>query len=75
MRLQRYGRDEDRSWHKALQQTTIPLTAQIAHFCDVIRGVADLSVSVHDGLQNLRLVAASQKAARTAAVVRLSKPA
>ena len=28
MRLQRYGRDEDRSWHKALQQTPIPLTVQ-----------------------------------------------
>ena len=68
MRLQRYGRDEDRSWPKALQRTTIRLTAQIVHFCDVIRGVAEQWVSVLDGLQNLRLVAAIQEAARTAAV-------
>ena len=77
MRLQRYGRDEDRSWHKALERTTIPLTvtdplaAQIAHFCDVIRGVAEPWVSVHDGLQNLRVVAAIQDAARTGSVVRV----
>ena len=75
MRLQRYGRDEDRSGHKALQRTTIRLTAQIVHFCDVIRGVAEQWVSMQDGLQNLRLVAAIQKAARTAAVVRLSDSA
>ena len=77
MRLQRYRHDEDRSWHKALERTTIPLTvtdplaAQIAHFCDVIRGVAEPWVSVHDGLQNLRVVAAIQDAARTGSVVRV----
>lgn len=77
MRLQRYLKDEDRSWHKALDKTTVPLevvdplAAQIAHFCDVIRGDAEPWVSVHDGLQNLRVVEAIHEAARTGQVVRI----
>jgi predicted dehydrogenase len=77
MRLQRYPTDADRSWHKPLEQTTIaledvdPLAAQIAHFCEVIRGTAKPRVSVRDGLQNLRVVDAIREAARTGQIVRI----
>jgi predicted dehydrogenase len=79
MRLQRYLKDEDRSWHKALDKITIPsevvdpLAAQIAHFCDVIRGKAEPWVSVHDGLQNLRVVEAIHEAVRTGQIVRIQQ--
>lgn len=79
MRLQRYLRDEDRSWHKALEKTTVPLevldplAAQIEHFCDVIQGRAEPWVSVHDGLQNLRVIEAIHEAARTGQVVRIDR--
>jgi predicted dehydrogenase len=79
MRLQRYLKDEDRSWHKALDKTTVPLevidplAAQIAHFCDLIRGKAEPWVSVHDGLQNLRVVEAIHEAARTGQIVRIQQ--
>jgi predicted dehydrogenase len=76
MRLQRYLKNEDRSWHKALERTKIeldvvdPLAAQIAHFCDVIRGKEKPWVSVRDGLQNLRVVEAIHESARTGRTVR-----
>jgi predicted dehydrogenase len=76
MRLQRYLKNEDRSWHKALERTKIeldvvdPLAAQIAHFCDVIRGKERPWVSVRDGLQNLRVVEAIHESARTGRIVR-----
>ncbi|HLZ66835.1 MAG TPA: Gfo/Idh/MocA family oxidoreductase [Aliidongia sp.] len=79
MRLQRYLKDEDRSWHKALDKITIssevvdPLSAQIAHFCDVIRGHAEPWVSVRDGVQNLRVVDAIHEAARTGQIVRIGQ--
>jgi predicted dehydrogenase len=77
MRLQRFLKDEDRSWHKALDKSEIklevidPLAAQVAHFCDVIRGEAEPWVSVRDGLQNLRVVEAIHQATRTGQVVRV----
>jgi len=78
MRLQRYLKDEDRSWHKALDKTTIdleivdPLAAQIAHFCDVIEGKEEPFVSVRDGLRNLRVVEAIHESARTGQIVAIA---
>jgi predicted dehydrogenase len=78
MRVQRYLRTEDRSWHKSLEKSVVelevvdPLERQIAHFVDVIRGKAKPLVSARDGLQNLRVVDAIVEAARTGRVVTTS---
>ncbi len=78
MRLQRYLKDEDRSWHKALQKSQIkpdvinPLAAQIEHFCDVIRGTCEPRVTVRDGVQNLRVVDAILQSARTGQSVKIA---
>ena len=75
MTLKRYLREEDRSWHKPLDTSIVPLEVvdplerQLAHFCDVIRGNADPLVSVRDGLQNLRVVDAIAESARTGFLV------
>jgi len=75
MRLQRYPKAADQSWHKPLEKTVIelevvdPLARQIAHFCDVIRGNAKPFVTARDGLQNLRVVDAIVEAARIGRVV------
>jgi predicted dehydrogenase len=75
MRLQRYPSAADQSWHKALEETVIPLEVvdplerQIAHFADVIREKAKPLVSARDGLQNLRVVDAIVEAAKTGCVV------
>ena len=75
MTLKRYPREEDRSWHKALDTRIVPLEVvdplerQLAHFCEVIRGTAEPLVSARDGLQNLRIVEAIAESARTGAVV------
>jgi len=78
MRLLRYGRVEDRSWRKPFERSVIPLSKvdplerQIAHFRDVIRGVAKPRVSGRDGLQNLRIVEAIAEAARTGRMIETS---
>jgi predicted dehydrogenase len=78
MRVQRYLKAEDRSWHKALEKSVVelevvdPLERQIAHFVDVIRGKAKPLVSARDGLQNLRVVDAIVEAAKTGHVVSTS---
>jgi len=78
MRLQRYLKPEDRSWHKSLEKSVVelevvdPLERQLAHFVDVIRGKAKPLVSARDGLQNLRVVDAIVEAARTGRVVTTS---
>ena len=75
MTLKRYRREADRSWHKPLEVSVVPLEVvdplerQLAHFCDVIRGTAQPLVSARDGLQNLRIVEAIAESARTGAVV------
>ncbi|MDF3834572.1 Gfo/Idh/MocA family oxidoreductase [Cupriavidus basilensis] len=75
MRLKTYARDEDRSWFKPFQASVAeleredPLACQLAHFCDVIRGAAAPLVTVHDGLQNLRVTEAIAEAARTGRIV------
>jgi predicted dehydrogenase len=78
MRLQRYLQAADRSWHKPLAKSRIPLeladplAAQMAHFCEVIRGRAEPRVTVRDGLQNLRVVDAIHEAARSGRSVRIA---
>jgi predicted dehydrogenase len=75
MRLERFLRDEDRSWHKGFAKSTVPLAPadplerQIAHFAEVIRGRAQPLVSARDGLANLRIVEAIVEAARTGRAV------
>ena len=75
MRLKTYARPEDRSWFKPFQTGTEaveradPLERQLAHFCDVIEGTAPPLVTVHDGLQNLRITEAIAEAARTGGTV------
>ncbi|HEY3178129.1 MAG TPA: Gfo/Idh/MocA family oxidoreductase [Casimicrobiaceae bacterium] len=80
MRLKRYPTEKDRSWHKSMDVSVIPLEVvdplerQIAHFCDVIRGDAEPVVSARDGLQNLRVVEAIAESARTGAIVLTGDP-
>ena len=75
MTLKRYPREQDRSWHKPFETSVVsldvvdPLARQLAHFCDVIRGVAAPLVSVRDGLRNLRVVEAIAESARSGAVI------
>jgi len=70
MRLRSYARREDRSWWKPFQTRVVevehasPLERQLAHFCAVIRGAAEPLVTVHDGVQNLRITEAILEAAR-----------
>ena len=76
MRLQRYASAAERSWHKGLEKSVVPLEVvdplqrQIAHFAEVIRGRARPLVGARDGLANLRVVDAIVEAARTGRVVR-----
>jgi predicted dehydrogenase len=78
MRLQRYRTAADRSWHKSLEKSVIPLEVvdplerQMAHFADVIRGTAKPLVSARDGLANLRVVEAIVEAASTGRVVSMA---
>jgi predicted dehydrogenase len=46
-----------------------PLERQLDHFCAVIRGEAEPLITVHDGLQNLRVVEAIAAAARSGSTV------
>ncbi|TNC05869.1 Gfo/Idh/MocA family oxidoreductase [Methylobacterium terricola] len=76
-RLKRYARPEERSWFAPFACETLaveradPLAEQIAHFAAVIRGEAEPLVSARDGLQNLRVVDAIARAARTGGTVEL----
>jgi predicted dehydrogenase len=77
MRLKTYARDEDRSWWKPFQLERLgllrddPLVRQMAHFCDLIQGRTLPRVSARDGLNNLRVVEAIARAAKTGEVVAL----
>jgi predicted dehydrogenase len=75
MRVKRYASMQDRSWWKPFETGVVeidradPLKRQLAHFCDVVAGIAQPLVTVYDGLQNLRITEAIAKAARTGVVV------
>jgi predicted dehydrogenase len=71
MRLRFYADPARRSWSNPFESETIaieradPLTRQLENFCAVIRGTAEPVVSARDGLQNLRVLDAIQRAARS----------
>ncbi|HKU87062.1 MAG TPA: Gfo/Idh/MocA family oxidoreductase [Casimicrobiaceae bacterium] len=77
MRIARYPDAARRSWHEALARSTAPLdvvdplTRQMAHFRDVVRGDTKPLVTARDGLQNLRVVAAIGEAGRSRTIVTL----
>lgn len=78
MRLKTYAKPEDCSWWKPFDvsrldmQRADPLAAQIAHFAEVIQGIAQPLVSARDGLQNLLVVEAITQAAQTGREVHLT---
>jgi predicted dehydrogenase len=71
MRLRFYDDPARRSWSNPFESETIaveradPLTRQLENFCAVIRGTGEPVVSARDGLQNLRVLEAIQRAARS----------
>lgn len=77
MRLKTYARDEDRSWMKPFEVSTVdlsrddPLVRQIDHLCDVVQGHAQPLVTARDGLNNLRVTEAIALAAKTGALVEI----
>jgi predicted dehydrogenase len=78
MRLKTYADAQEASWWKPFSEDRLtvqredPLARQLAHFAQVIRGQAQPLVSVHDGLQNLRVTEAIAEAARSGGVVTLN---
>jgi predicted dehydrogenase len=68
MRLRTYADTAERSWHRPFESETLvidrsdPLLEQLENFCAVIRGEAEPVVTARDGLQNLRVIAAIQRA-------------
>lgn len=70
MKARSYGADEPASWWRAFDARTLdttradPLRKQIAHFVDVIGGVAAPIVSARDGYNNMVVVDAILRAAR-----------
>jgi predicted dehydrogenase len=70
MRLRTFGPDTAPSWFAPFDTQVVdlrrddPLERQLGHFCAVIRGESAPLVTVHDGLQNLRVVDAIAAAAR-----------
>ncbi len=77
MRLKQFSNEAVRSWYEPMQNETIdleredPLTVQLQHFCQVIRGEVSPLVSVRDGLQNLRVTEAILLAAKSEKLVRI----
>ncbi|GLQ74736.1 Gfo/Idh/MocA family protein [Vibrio penaeicida] len=80
LKLKRYLKDEDRSWWKPFECSDVelerkdPLEAQLHHFCNVIRGQAEPLVSVHDGVQNLRVTEAIVEAVKSGEKVFIQTP-
>lgn len=66
-----------RSWWEPLVRERVPftpedpLTVQIRHFCQVIRGDAKPIIDGREGLQTLRVIVAVEEAARTGTTVNL----
>lgn len=75
MRLKTYRTEEDRSWWKPFETTTLAIEhadafeRQLAHFCAVLRGETDPAITVDDGLKNLTVTEAIARAAATGEVV------
>jgi predicted dehydrogenase len=79
MRLRFYGDRAKRSWREPFEEETIgieradPLTRQLESFCAVIRGTAEPVVSARDGLQNVRVLDAIQRAAASGQTCTIGK--
>lgn len=75
MRLKYYESAKDQSWwHPFVEETlsltrTDPLSCQLDHFLNVIRGTATPLISARDGLRNLQITEAIAKSARTHQIV------
>ena len=80
MRIKSYAQEEDRSWWKPFEATTLsldrhdPLARQMAHFVALTRGQVAPLVSARDGLVNLQVTEAIGQAIHTGARVDLSFP-
>lgn len=78
MRLKTYARAEDRSWWNPFDVGTLalvrqdPLALQMAHFVNVVRGLALPLVTARDGFENLRVTEAITQAAQHGTVVTLT---
>jgi predicted dehydrogenase len=78
MRIKTYPRPEERSWWKPFEVGTVgmvredPLSRQLAHFVQVVRGTAAPLVTARDGLENLRVTEAITEAACNGTVVELT---
>jgi predicted dehydrogenase len=80
MRMKLYDDVAQRSWWRAFRSDTAsferdvdPLTRQIEHFAEVVRGRAEPLVSAQDGLQNLRITQAIAEAAKTGCSIRIQQ--
>ena len=80
MRLKTFASIDERSWYNPMHASVgemtraDPLTLQLEHFGRVVRGEATPTVSVRDGLQNLRITEAIVEAALTGATVDTTTP-
>jgi predicted dehydrogenase len=55
-----------------LQSPYDPLTNQMRHFCDVVRGKVQPLIDAHEGAKTLKITLSIKQAARTGQVVRLA---
>ena len=68
IRLRTYASKAARSWHRPFDNATIaiepadPLQRQLENFCAVIRGDTEPVVTARDGLRNLEVIEAIQRA-------------
>jgi predicted dehydrogenase len=75
MRIKSYAKEEDRSWWKPFDVSTVamqrsdPIAHQMAHFGKVVRGEAQPLVSAFDGMQNLKITEAIVLSSKTGQVV------
>ncbi len=75
MELWRYAAGQPRGWTQPLERhrlavpTADPLRAQLAHFCQVVRGQAEPLVSAEEGARSLAVALAAQTSAETGAAV------
>ncbi len=75
MRMKSYVKDEDRSWWKPFDISTVamqrsdPIAHQMEHFGKVVRGETVPLVSAFDGLQNLKITEAIVQSAKTGQVI------
>jgi predicted dehydrogenase len=77
LRVRRYPPDADRSWRTAFASDKFaveradPLARQVLHFAKAIRGEEAPLVTARDGLQNLRVVDAIARAAKSGSTVEI----